>query len=178
MTMPSIILKRGKLKLTSLVRPITIWWSDEQIEFWAKNHYHLLGNEYPRIQTTPYSIVEFPFDEFESLEMTDESAAINSYLVKESTLYYKWSIHNMLPIPNGGMAGFYEYPITLLGLQTPINPEAKFFDFSGYVNYQFLKEDKVSFVDFITKESNCYPSKFEEEYFSIAEYSNFYIKQT
>lgn len=177
MTISPIILKRGKLKLSSLVKPITIWWSDEQIEFWSKNEEHLLGKEFPRIQTTPYSIVEFPFDEFESFEITDESAEINSFLVKESTIYYKWSIYNNLPIPKGGMGGFYEYPITLLGLQTPINPEAKFFDFSGYVNYQFLKEDNASFVDFINKESNCYRSKFKEEFFSIAEYSNFYFKE-
>lgn len=177
MTFSPTTLYRGKLKLSVLAKPITIWWSEDQIEFWEKGKHHLLGKEFPRIQTTPYSIVEFPFDEFESLEMTDESAGVESFLVKESTIYYKWSIHNMLPIPNGGMAGFYEYPITLLGIKTPIYPEAKFFDFSGYVNFQFLKEDQASFVDFITRESNCYQSKFEEEYFAVAEYSNYYIKQ-
>lgn len=177
MTFQPTILKRGNLKISALVKPITIWWTEEQINFWLKNEHEILGKEYPRIQTTPYSIIEFPFDEFESLEMTDESAHEESFLVKESTIYFKWANRNLIPISTGGIAGSYKYPITLLGIQSPTSPEAKFYDYSAYTNYQFLKEDNCSLVRFLLKESNSYKSKFDEEDFSIAEYSNINLKQ-
>lgn len=171
MNQNSKILTRGVLTLQGLSKTIKIWWTPEQIRDWQKNHSKYLIDSYSRLKTTPYSMIEFESCDFGNLEFTDEKCASDSFLVKESTLLFHHLTSNQLPFPLGTMHDLFDYPSTLIGLLRPIDHEVTFFDYSGYFNYQFLKEDRADISQYLSNSKVWKSSNFNDEDFFIAEYS-------
>jgi hypothetical protein len=170
MTKASLTLYRGGLNVSGLSKPIKIWWTGQQVRQWRENEYKYLADDYMRIKTTPYSMVEFLASDFQNIEFSDEKADTESSLVKESTLWYNYYFSNRIPIPNGTMNDLYPYPCVLLGFNRPIDHEISYFDYTGYFNYQFLKEDKKDIVQSFDH-FEIFNSRFDIEDFTIAEYS-------
>ncbi|TDQ15212.1 hypothetical protein DFQ04_3098 [Algoriphagus boseongensis] len=167
----SKILYRGSLKIEGISRGIKLWWTEEQIRQWKKIESKSLSDDYVRIKTTPYSMVEFEPCNFERIEFTDEICEAESSIVKESTLWFNHYFSNLIPIPKGSMYDVYTYPCVLIGVNRGIDHDVSYFDYTGYFNFQFLKEDKVDIGQYL-KDSNLFDnSRFDLDDFTIVEYS-------
>ena len=124
-----------------------------------------------RIKTTPYSMVEFEPCNFKKIEFTDEKCEADSSIVKESTQWFNHYFSNSIPIPKGSMFDMYPYPCVLIGVNRGFDHDVSYFDYTGYLNYQFLKEDKVDIGQYLENPNLFDNSRFDLDDFTIVEYS-------
>ncbi|MDI1324845.1 MAG: hypothetical protein PSV36_19030 [Algoriphagus sp.] len=146
-----------------------MWWTEIQISLWDEESN--LVTEFCRIKSTPFSILEFDSDLFKSLEVTDEIRHENSPEITNSTLFRKYLYQHKLPIPSGSFNGFYDYPLSLMGYYDKVLKEIKYYDFSSFVNLEYLKEMNCSVDDYFLSSNEWDCSAFDEDQFFLMEYS-------
>lgn len=167
----SLTVFRGALTVSGLNKPIKLWWTVEQIRDWAENKYKYLKDDFLRIETTPYSMIEVDSRDFEKIDFTDERCNADSLIVRESTLWFQFYNSNRIPVPLGTMNDEYDYPCVLLGFNQTFTDDISFFDYSGYFNFRFLEEENKDILDYLSDQEVFRYSGINLEDFTIAEYS-------
>lgn len=171
MSNSSLTLYRGSLSVSGINKPIKLWWTVEQIREWAENKSKYLEGDFLRIETTPYSMIEVNSRDFEKIDFTDERCIADSFIVRESTLWFQFYNSNRIPVPLGTMNDAYDYPCVLLGFNQTFTDDINFFDYSGYFNFRFMEVENKDILDYLSDQEIFRYSGFNLEDFTIAEYS-------
>ncbi|WP_100629813.1 hypothetical protein [Algoriphagus formosus] len=162
---------RGELSIAGIAKPVKLWWTKEQIMDWVKNKSKYLDQDFLRIKTTPYSMIEVNSRDFEKIDLIDERCNADSFIVRESTLWFQFYKANRIPVPLGTMNDEYDYPCVLLGFNQTFTGDINYFDYTGYFNFKFLEEDKMDILEFLSHPEEFRYSGFNLEDLTVAEYS-------
>lgn len=169
MTVNDPLYKKINLKLALLEDPIELWWNDSQLNAWFNRKPR--KNEFFRVQSSPYSILEFEPELIQDLEITDEIRHKDSPFIKKSTLFLKHLQKEEMPIPKDPLLGQFEYPVSFIGFYDFTLKRTKYMDVSNYLTYKFLKEDGIMAEDYLMDPTAWEVDNFEIENLLFVEFS-------
>lgn len=161
--------KKVLLHLNWMEDPIELWWTDNQINTWDLKKSRRL--EFIRVESSPFSILEFDPDLYNKLVVTDEIRHRDSPYISGSTLFLKYLQQERMPIPKNPILGHFDYPVTFMGFLDSLTQKTKFMDTSNYMTYEFIKEDKIKAEDLFMNPDYWIIDNFPVENLLFVEYS-------
>lgn len=149
--------------------PLTMWWTDKQIEGWDANKIQLF--DFFRVETSPYAILEFRTNLFQGIEITHEIRHWRSPVVLNSTLYRQFILNVHSSEANYNNQCHLKYYNGIIGIYNRKLGSIDQYDLSDFEDFEILQNTSCGLIDLFSSTIQKRISGFNIKFVSFIEYS-------